>query len=119
MSVAVVVISFIFLVVVRVPISFALGISGLAMSATLSDMSMLTALTVYAQRMFVSIDTFVLLAIPLFILAGAVMEEGGTARRLIDFASAIVGRYRGGLGHVNIVSGMFLSGISCSASADT
>src|ERR1700747_3639739 len=98
MSVAIFVISFLFLVIIRIPISFALGLSGLAMAATLPDMSMVTALTVYAQRMFVSIDTFVLLAIPLFILAGALMEEGGTARRIVDFASTIVGRYRGGLG---------------------
>ena len=119
MSVAIFVVSFLFLVIIRIPISFALGLSGLAMAATLPDMSMVTALTVYAQRMFVSIDTFVLLAIPLFILAGALMEEGGTARRIVDFASSVVGRYRGGLGLVTVVSGMFFAGISGSASADT
>ena len=119
MSVATFVVVFLGLIVIRVPISFSLGISGLAMAATLTDMSMLTALTVFAQRMFVSIDTFVLLAIPLFILAGAVMEEGGTARRLVDFASSIVGRFRGGLGLVTVLSAMFFSGISGSASADT
>ena len=119
MSVATFVVVFLGLIVIRVPISFSLGISGLAMAATLSDMSMLTALTVFAQRMFVSIDTFVLLAIPLFILAGALMEEGGTARRIVDFASSIVGRFQGGLGLVTVLSAMFFAGISGSASADT
>jgi C4-dicarboxylate transporter DctM subunit len=74
---------------------------------------------VFAQRMFVSIDSFVLLAIPLFILAGALMEEGGTARRIVEFASSIVGRFRGGLGLVTVLSAMFFAGISGSASADT
>jgi C4-dicarboxylate transporter, DctM subunit len=107
------------LVLIRVPISIALGVAGLAMAAAIPGMSILTALTLFAQRMFVGIDVFLLLAIPLFILAGAVMEEGGTARRLVDFASALVGGFRGGLGHVTVLSSMFFAGISGSASADT
>ena len=110
---------FVLLMLARVPISFALGVAGLAMAAAIPGMSMLTALTLFAQRMFVGIDVFLLLAIPLFILAGALMDEGGTARRLVDFASALVGSTRGGLGHVTVLSTMFFSGISGSASADT
>src|SRR6266478_6438999 len=102
-----------------VPIAFALGLAGIAMAAVIRDLSMLTALTLFAQRMFVGIDVFLLLAIPLFILAGALMEVGGTARRLVDFASAVVGGFRGGLGHVTVLSSMFFAGISGSASADT
>src|SRR5712691_12949074 len=94
-----------------VPIAFALGLAGIAMAAVIPDLSMLTALTLFAQRLFVGIDVFLLLAIPLFILAGTLMEEGGTARRLVDFASSIVGRFRGGLGLVTVLSAMFFAGI--------
>lgn len=107
------------LIALRVPISFALGLAGLAMAAAIPEFSVLTALTLFAQRIFVGIDVFLLLAIPLFILAGALMEVGGAAQRLVDFASALVGRFRGGLGHVTVLSTMFFAGISGSASADT
>ncbi len=109
---------FIVLIWVRVPISFALGLGGLAMALAI-DMEFMVILTLFAQRIFVGIDVFLLLAIPLFILAGALMEEGGAATRLVNFASALVGRFRGGLGHVTVLSTMFFSGISGSASADT
>src|SRR5471030_2531841 len=119
MTFAVFLLSFIVLVLIRVPIAIALGVAGLAMAAAIPGLSILTALTLFAQRMFVGIDVFLLLAIPLFILAGALMDEGGTARRLVNFASALVGSTRGGLGHVTVLSTMFFSGISGSASADT
>jgi C4-dicarboxylate transporter, DctM subunit len=119
MTFAVFLASFVVLIAVGVPISIALGIAGLAMAAVIPDLSMMTALTLFAQRMFVGIDVFLLLAIPLFVLAGALMEVGGTARRLVDFASAVVGGFRGGLGHVTVLSSMFFAGISGSASADT
>jgi len=111
--------AFVSLIAVGVPISIALGLAGLAMAIAIPDLTMITALTLFAQRMFVGIDVFLLLAIPLFILAGALMEVGGTARRLVDFASAVVGGFRGGLGHVTVLSSMFFAGISGSASADT
>jgi C4-dicarboxylate transporter DctM subunit len=102
-----------------IPISIGLGLSGLAMAAAIPGLPLLAAVTLFAQRIFVGIDVFLLLAIPLFILAGALMEVGGTARRLVDFVSAIVGGFRGGLGYVTIISSMFFAGISGSASADT
>jgi C4-dicarboxylate transporter DctM subunit len=111
--------AFVGLIALGVPISIALGVAGLAMAAVIPGLSILTALTLFSQRMFVGIDVFLLLAIPLFILAGALMEIGGTARRLVDFASAVVGGFRGGLGHVTVLSSMFFAGISGSASADT
>ena len=119
MTFAVFLCTFIVLTAIRVPISIALGVGGLAMAAAIPGLSMLTAVTLFAQRMFVGIDVFLLLAIPLFILAGAIMEVGGTARRLVDFAASFVGGVRGGLGHVTVLSTMFFSGISGSASADT
>ena len=119
MTFAVFLCTFIVLTVIRVPISIGLGVAGLAMAAAIPGLSMLTAVTLFAQRMFVGIDVFLLLAIPLFILAGAIMEVGGTARRLVDFAASFVGGVRGGLGHVTVLSTMFFSGISGSASADT
>jgi C4-dicarboxylate transporter DctM subunit len=119
MTFSVFLISFVVLVTIGVPISIALGVAGLAMAAAIPGLSIMTALTLFAQRMFVGIDVFLLLAIPLFILAGALMEVGGTARRLVDFASAVVGGFRGGLGHVTVLSSMFFAGISGSASADT
>lgn len=101
------------------PIAFALGLAGLAMATLIPGMTPVTAVTLFAQRMFVGIDAFVLLAVPLFILAGALMEEGGTAIRLVNFASALVGRVRGGLAMVMVLTSMFFAGITGSAVADT
>ena len=74
---------------------------------------------VIPQRIFVGVDNFTLLAIPLFILAGQIMDSGGISRRLIRLASALVGSIRGGLGLVTVVATMFFSGITGSVSADT
>src|SRR5450432_2998849 len=112
MTFAVFLLTFVVLIVIRVPIAIALGVAGLAMAAAIPGLSILTALTLFAQRMFVGIDVFLLLAIPLFILAGAIMEVGGTARRLVDFASSLVGWLPGGLGFVTVLSGMFFAGVS-------
>jgi len=70
------------------------------------------------QRLIAGADNFVLLAIPLFILAGALMETGGISRRLVDLAMAIVGHLRGGLAHVTVVAEVLFSGISGSTTAD-
>jgi C4-dicarboxylate transporter DctM subunit len=75
--------------------------------------------TVIPQRIFVGVDNFTLLAIPLFILAGQIMDAGGISRRLIRLASALVGSIKGGLGQVTVVATMFFSGITGSVSADT
>jgi len=76
-------------------------------------------LEVVAQLFLSGLDTFLLLAVAFFFLAGELMNRGGVTRRMIDFASACVGHIRGGLGHVNVVSSIFFSGISGSAVADT
>ncbi len=75
-------------------------------------------LPVIAQRLFVGINVYPLLAIPLFILAGEIMNVGGITQRLVDFSQKLVGHLRGGLGHVTIVSATIFSGISGSAVAD-
>jgi C4-dicarboxylate transporter DctM subunit len=72
-----------------------------------------------AQRLFSGLDSFTLLAIPFFLLAGALMSESGMTRRLVAFANAIVGRFTGGLAMSNVVASVFFSGISGSAVADT
>ncbi len=75
-------------------------------------------LGILPQRIFSQIDVFTFLAMPLFILAGDAMTRGGVTRVLIDLAMLIVGRFKGGLGYVNIASSVFLAGISGSAVAD-
>ena len=76
-------------------------------------------LEVVAQLFLSGIDNFLLLAVGFFFLAGELMNRGGVTRRIIDFAKTCVGHIHGGLGHVNVVSSLFFSGISGSAVADT
>lgn len=75
-------------------------------------------LVVIAQRVTVGVDSFVLLAIPFFFLAGELMNQGGITQRLVDLAQALVGGIRGGLGHVTVVTNMVMAGMSGSAVAD-
>lgn len=75
-------------------------------------------LAVLPQRIFAQLDVFALMAMPLFILVGEIMNHAGITRALIDFAMSMLGRLKGGLGHVNIMAAVFLSGISGSAVAD-
>lgn len=102
------------LLIFRIPVAFSLGIS-----------TMITALylnipaQVVTQQMVKGINSFSLLAIPFFIVAGEIMGEGGISRRLIDFSNVIIGRVRGGLAMVNILASMFFGGISGSSVADT
>jgi len=75
-------------------------------------------LSVFPQRMLAGVDSFILLAVPLFILGGALMETSGISQRIVDLAMVIVGRMRGGLGQVVVVTEILFSGISGSATAD-
>ena len=106
--------SFVFLILLNVPIAFSIGISSLL---TVMSIGGLPALQLVAHKIATGIDSFALLAIPFFILAGALMGQGGIARRLIDFANVIVGRAPGGLSYVNIMTCMFFGAISGSAVA--
>jgi tripartite ATP-independent transporter DctM subunit len=75
-------------------------------------------MAVLPQRLFSQLDVFAFLAMPLFILAGDLMNRGGLARALIDFSMSLVGRLKGGLGHVNILTSVFFAGVSGSAVSD-
>ncbi|HRA63404.1 MAG TPA: TRAP transporter large permease, partial [Burkholderiaceae bacterium] len=75
-------------------------------------------LAIVPQRIFSQIDVFALMAMPLFILAGEIMNRAGITRALVDFAMAMLGRLKGGLGHVNVLASVFFAGISGSAVAD-
>lgn len=99
--------------VLGIPIAFCLGITA-AVSLVMLDLP----LGVVAQRIFTGIDSFPLMAVPFFVLAGDLMNYGGTTMRLVRFSNALVGWVRGGLAHTNIVASMFLAGISGSAVAD-
>ncbi len=110
----VLIVSFVLLLYFNVPIAFCIGISTLI---TVLSVGGLPAYKIVAQRIATGIDSFALLAIPFFILAGALMGRGGIARRLIDFANVLVGRFRGGLSYVNILTCMLFGAISGSAVA--
>ncbi len=73
---------------------------------------------VVVQRMVTALNTFPLLAVPFFVLAGTIMARGGIAERLVDFADVLVGHMRGGLGQVNVMNSVLLGGMSGSATAD-
>ena len=105
--------SFLCLMIIRVPIAFSLGISSL-ITCLYSGIP----LTPLAQRMVASLDSFPLMTIPFFILAGHIMAEGGIAKRILEFASILVGRLRGGLAMINIVGSMFFGGTTGSSVAD-
>lgn len=71
----------------------------------------------YAQQLFSGVESYGLLAVPLFMLAGELMNEGGLTRRLIDFASVFIGRVRGGLAYINLIVNMMMASIIGSAAA--
>lgn len=108
-------VSFILLILFGAPISFAIGIS--AILTMWMSIEPLPACTTVAQQMATGLDSFALLAIPFFILAGLFMNRGGIACRLIEFAKAIVGHMPGGLSYVSIMACMLFGAISGSAVA--
>jgi tripartite ATP-independent transporter DctM subunit len=75
-------------------------------------------LVIFIQRLYAGTTSFPLLAIPFFILAGNLMNVGGMTNRIFDVAHVMVGRIRGGLGHVNVIASVLFSGMSGSAVAD-
>jgi len=98
---------------INVPIAVAIGVSSVVGVLLTSDVSMI----VVAQKVFSSNDSFPLLAIPFFMLAGELMTSGGVSKRLVDFASSLVGHYRGGLGSIAIVASAFFAALSGSNAA--
>jgi C4-dicarboxylate transporter DctM subunit len=97
-----------------VPVAVCIGIA-----ATLALAAGGTPLLVIPQQLFSNLDNVTLLAIPFFMLTGAIMDAGGVSKRLIEFSQSMVGFIRGGIGHVTIVASMFFADLSGSATADT
>lgn len=114
MFLAILIIAFVCLLLMEVPIAFAIGIATLLAAVSLGNTDVLQNI---ASDMANSVSSFSLLAIPFFILAGDLMGAGGLARRLINFASALVGRVPGGLSLVNTLTCMLFGSISGSAAA--
>lgn len=102
--------------ILNVPLAIAVGLSCvLWMILSPGDIPNL----VIAHRFVRGLDSFPLMAIPFFMMAGQFMNQGGIARRLIDFAYSLVGSFRGGLAHINIMVSMFFAGMTGSGVADT
>lgn len=104
---------FLILLLIGVPIAFSLGLSSLFYLFTNN-----IPLTVIAQKFYSGMDSFTLLCIPGFMLAGALMNGGGITRRILDFCNSFLGHFRGSLALVNIVASMVFAGISGTAIAD-
>tara|TARA_R110001592_G_scaffold248373_1_gene510709 strand:- start:25102 stop:26397 length:1296 start_codon:yes stop_codon:yes gene_type:complete len=115
MTATVLILCFVLLLAIGVPVAFCIGLATL--SALLLSLDFGPALATMAQRMVGGLNSFALLAIPLFILSGVIMGQGGIARRLIEFAKCLVGMVPGGLAFVNVVSCTLFGAISGSAVA--
>ena len=102
-------------ILLGVPVAFALLICGVALMLHLD----LFDAQILAQQIVSGADSFSLMAIPFFILAGEVMNEGGLSKRIIDLPMKLVGHKRGGLGFVAILAAMIMASLSGSAVADT
>lgn len=111
----VLVISFICLLAIGTPVAWSIAISSLL--TLLVSIPVLPAATTVSQRIGTGLDSFALLAIPLFILSGELMNKGGIAHRLIAFAKTLVGALPGGLALINIISAMLMGAIAGSAMA--
>ena len=102
------------LLLLNVPLAFTIGISSLFFFFTNTDLS----LTIPVQKMMASTQSFPLLAVPFFVLAGNLMNATGITSRLIKFSTVLTGHMRGGLAHVSCVLSTLMGGISDSACAD-
>jgi len=114
MTIAVFLGSLLAVMALGVPIAFALLLCGVALMWHLGTFDA----TILAQNLIEGSNSFPLLAVPFFMLAGEVMNTGGLSRRIVNFAMALVGHVRGGLGYVTIIAACILSALSGSAVAD-
>ncbi|MEN9020542.1 MAG: TRAP transporter large permease [Verrucomicrobiales bacterium] len=108
-------ISLLLFLVLGAPVAYALGLSTFSYFLLVQP----DIMHVLPQRLFSGMESYALIALPLFILMGQVMNEGGITKRLIQFCLMFVGRFRGGLGLVNVGSSMLFGGISGSSTSDT
>lgn len=116
-SIAILLASFVILLIMGVPVSICIGVATVLTMLVTIDAG--PAFTTAAQRMASGLDSFTLLAIPFFILSGLLMGQGGIAHRLINFAKSLIGMLPGGLAFVNVISCTFFGAISGSAVAAT
>ncbi|GBD01445.1 C4-dicarboxylate TRAP transporter large permease protein DctM [bacterium HR18] len=114
-AVLILIVSFALLLILGVPIAVCIGLATIL--TMLPSMPLMPALTTEAQRIATGLDSFTLLAIPFFVLAGHLMNRGGIAKRLVNFAEAALGMLPGALAHVNILAAMLFGAISGSAAA--
>ncbi len=115
MSILLVIMLFIILILIGIPIAFSIAISALIGISTISGIPN----SMIPMKMFYGLNSYVLLAVPLFVLTATIMNQGNISRRLIDFSLGIVGRCPGGLGHANVMVSMLFAGVSGSSQADT
>ena len=108
-------IAFVGLLALGVPVVFVLGASALLALVTTTEVPV----TIVSQRVFAGLNSFTLMAIPFFVFAGVIMDAGGISRRIVDFASALIGWVTGSLLLVSCVAAAGLAAISGSGSADT
>lgn len=102
------------LLLVRIPIALAMLLASMAFLLFTTSIPM----TIVPQRLWSGLESFPLLAIPYFVLAGILINESGGAERIFTFCLSVVGHFRGGLGHVNVLGSMIFAGMSGSATAD-
>ncbi|HEV7417893.1 MAG TPA: TRAP transporter large permease subunit, partial [Tianweitania sediminis] len=107
--------AFVLLLATGVPIALALGVGGMIYLFFSGNGAIILA---FPQRMMAGVDQFILLTIPLFLLAGMLMNVGGITDRIVQFARAMVGHRRGGMSSVTVLSSGFFAGISGSATAE-
>ena len=115
LPIIVLILSFTVLLFLGVPVAWSIAISSLLTMMT--SISVLPALTTVSQRMATGLDSFALLAIPFFVLSGQLMNKGGIANRLINFAKTLVGSLPGGLALINVIAAMLMGAIAGSAMA--
>ena len=103
------------LIVIGMPIGVSLGVATTVVLASMTKLS----LNILPQNAFTALDSFPLMAIPFFIIAGNLMKSGGIAKRLVDFFNELIGWVAGGLGMATTATCMFFAAISGSANATT
>ena len=104
-----------FLILLRVPLVYSIGVAAIIILLGQGDLNP----SLIPARMFKGIDSFVLAAIPFFLLSAEILVRGGLLKKLIDFSSLIIGHLRGGLAQVNILVSMLFAGIQASVTADS
>ena len=107
-----------FFFLIGLPVAFALGISGILSLAFMEGGIEKVNFPILAQRIFYGPNSFLILAIPFFLLAGKLMNTGGITERIYHFARSLVGHFKGGLGHVNVVASMIFAGMTGVATSE-